>query len=145
MDKNIGDVSMIVIVCLDENGGMMFHNRRQSQDKAVTERIREICKGKRLWMNAYSGKLYGSMEDVDIITDEDFAARAGDGELCLMESGSLKSAADKMEGILVFWWNRRYPADLWNDLKLSEWKKVSVREFAGNSHERITEEFYRRS
>ena len=135
---------MIVIVCLDEDGGMMFNNRRQSRDKAVTERIRRICKGRRLWMNAYSANLYGNMEDVEILVDEDFPARAGREEMCLTEDRSLKPFADKIEGILVFRWNRRYPADLWFDLDLSEWERVSAREFAGNSHEQITEEYYKK-
>ena len=52
---------MIVIVCLDDKKGMMFNHRRQSRDQAVTDRIQKICAGKKLWMNAYSDKLYGSL------------------------------------------------------------------------------------
>ena len=102
---------MVIIVCLDEKGGMLFGGRRLSRDKAVTERIRQICKGKRLWMNSYSYKLYGELEGVEII---------------------------------IFWWNRKYPADMRFDLELEKWERMSSSEFPGMSHERITEETYRR-
>lgn len=135
---------MIVIVCLDEAGGMMFNRRRQSRDQVVTERIRDICRGKLLWMNEYSGKIYGDLDGVEVRTAEDFLARAGEGELCLAEAGGLGPVIEKIEGIHVFWWNRTYPADVRLDVNLDEWEKTAAAEYPGNSHEKITEEFYRK-
>ena len=76
---------MVIIVCLDEKGGMLFGGRRLSRDKAVTERVRQICKGKRLWMNSYSYKLYGELEGVETLEDEHFLFKAGKGEISLDE------------------------------------------------------------
>lgn len=135
---------MIVIVCLDENGGMLFNGRRQSRDKAAAERIREICKGKRLWMNSYSYSLYGELKDVETIPDEDFLVKAGDGEICLVETEALKPVEDKIEEIIVFWWNRKYPADMRFDLEPARWERVLASEFPGVSHEKITEEVFKR-
>ena len=42
---------MIAIVCIDDNGGMMFNNRRQSRDVILLEKIIEITKGSKLWLN----------------------------------------------------------------------------------------------
>ena len=43
---------MKIIACVDENLGLMFHHRRQSQDRIVRERIKTITK--KLYMNQYS-------------------------------------------------------------------------------------------
>ncbi|MCI9615628.1 MAG: ribonuclease Z [Dorea sp.] len=133
---------MVVIVCLDDDNGMMFNRRRQSKDRAVKERIGQISSGKRLWMNSYTYKLYGGLCGTEIIEAEDFLERAGSGELCLVETESLAGVEAKIEKVVLFRWNRKYPADFWFDLALSEWKREAVREFSGTSHEKITEEEY---
>lgn len=135
---------MVIIVCLDENGGMLFNGRRQSRDKAVAERIRGICKGKRLWMNSYSYRLYGDLEGVETIEEEHFLIKAGNGEMCLVEEELRKPVEDKIEEIIVFWWNRKYPADMRFNLEPAKWEKVSALEFPGVSHEKIIEEVYKR-
>lgn len=133
---------MIIIVCLDENKGMMFNHRRQSRDKIVAERIQYICRGKKLWMNTYSYSLYGYLKNVEIRVDEDFLSKASKGDICLVESDSLQPFVKKIESIIVFWWNRTYPADMHLDLDLSKLTKIKQQEFAGNSHEKITEVVY---
>lgn len=135
---------MIVIVCLDETKGMMFNGRRQSRDRSVTEKIQQICTGKRLWMNAYSYKLYGVLENTEIFTDEDFLGKAGRGDICFVESEGLASFADRIETLIVFWWNRKYPKDFSLDVDLGEWIKIQKTDFSGSSHEIITLEVYKR-
>lgn len=135
---------MIVIVCLDDKKGMMFNHRRQSRDKAIVERVREICEGKRLWMNAYSESLFGGLEGMDTVVNEDFLSLAGDGEVCLVESENLAPFAKKIEEVIVYWWNRMYPADFYLELDLSLWTRIERHEFTGFSHEKITEEIYGR-
>lgn len=135
---------MIVIVCLDDKKGMMFNHRRQSRDQAVTDRIQKICAGKKLWMNAYSDKLYGSLEGMEMAINVDFLSLAEIGEFSLIESESLAPFAEKIEQIIVFWWNRTYPADVYLDLDLSQWERKERHEFPGTSHEKITEELYER-
>lgn len=36
---------MIIILCLDNNNGMMFNDRRQNQDRGLREYIAEMTKG----------------------------------------------------------------------------------------------------
>ena len=40
---------MKLIVCLDDNKGMMFNNRRQSRDRVLIENVLELCKGEKLY------------------------------------------------------------------------------------------------
>lgn len=43
---------MIVIVCLDDKGGMMFNHRRQSRDKSLCAQILRLTKHSILHMKA---------------------------------------------------------------------------------------------
>ena len=49
---------------------------------------------------------------------------------------------DRLEKLIVFRWNRKYPADFWLDADLRDWKLIEAEEFPGNSHEKITQETY---
>lgn len=131
---------MILIVCLDDKGGMLFNKRRQSRDAVVCDRILELTAGKRLWMNEYSSKLFD--ESADIISDENFLEKAGRGEYCFVENKSLAEYESDAERLIAFKWNRVYPSDKRLDIDLSGWKRESIREFIGKSHDKITEEVY---
>ena len=49
---------MKLIVCLDDNNGMMFNKRRQSRDRVLVENILEFCKGEKVYTSEYSVKLF---------------------------------------------------------------------------------------
>ena len=132
---------MIAIVCLDDENGMIFNGRRQSRDRVVTERIALLAAGKKLWMNGYSVGLFAGMK-LEIQIQEDFLAAAGEKELCFVEDQSLKQFEEKLEKVIVFRWNRKYPADFWLDVELRQWRLAETLEFPGNSHENITQEVY---
>ena len=40
---------MIIMVCVDDNNGMMFNKRRQSQDRVLRQRMLELAGEKKLW------------------------------------------------------------------------------------------------
>jgi hypothetical protein len=132
---------MKIIVCLEDNNGMMFNRRRVSSDAVVTRRILEIASGKKLWMSPYSSKLFAG-ENVCIA--DDFLSRAQAGEYCFVEDADIDGYTDRMEEMILFRWNRRYPSDRKFLLSLDEWKLVSTEEFAGKSHPLITQEVYER-
>ena len=79
---------MIIILCLDNNNGMMFNDRRQSQDRGLREYIAEMTKGEKVYMNAYTEKLYEEINDP--VVCEDFLHKAGKGETCIVENLPLK-------------------------------------------------------
>ena len=132
---------MNIIVCLDDRNGMLFNHRRQSMDKEVRKRILTITENKTLWMNDYSAKQFA--EQVESITvAEDFLSRAGQDDYCFVENDPINAYIDKVQSIIVYRWNRTYPADTFFPKDcLSE--KISTVDFSGNSHDRITEEVYR--
>ena len=134
---------MRVSLCVDELGGMMFNRRRVSRDREV---IADVCR------DAENGKLYSSeysaplFEDAQIqpTVSSDFLDIAKKDDLCFVESEALAPYLSKITVLTVYKWNRRYPSDVKLDIapERSGFKLLSVSEFAGYSHEKITKEVY---
>ncbi len=137
---------MIVIVCVDERNGMMFNHRRQSRDSLVCRDIFGECAGKKLYMSVYSGKLFEEMDGVQIEISEDFLKQAGKEDVCFVEDMEMSGFEDQIQEVIVYKWNRRYPADRYFSVDLSDgaWELIRTEEFEGSSHERITKEVYKR-
>lgn len=135
---------MIVMVCVDDNNGMMFNKRRQSQDRVLRQRMLELTGEKKLWMNAYSRKQFSEEDESRIAVVEDEFQNIQPGEYCFLEDQDPARYEDQIEELIVFHWNRTYPADLHCTLDLSDWNLTETEEFAGHSHEKITLERYGR-
>ena len=131
---------MILIVCIDKKNGMMFNKRRQSQDRVVREKILEHAAGGKLWMSSYSAKQF--TEGGEFIEDEDCVTKAGEGEYCFVEDKDF--SLENCEQVILYHWNRQYPGDRFfkEDLKANGYRKISETEFAGYSHEKITEQIF---
>lgn len=123
---------------------MLFNGRRVSRDRAVVERILKEAAGKKLWMNPYSAQLFP--EDTQICWEESFLDLAGDGDYCFVESEDPGQYLDRVEKLILFRWNRTYPADLhFPQRALAEnWILTETVDFLGNSHSKITMEVYTR-
>ena len=136
---------MKVIVCLEDKGGMMFNHRRQSRDRVLNADILAQCRDTRLCISPYSMLLFEG-SDADILCDESFLELAGEGDFCFVEDRALAPYADRIEEVIVYKWNRRYPTDTYFDLDLAAlgFKLASSEDFAGYSHEKITKETYRK-
>ena len=134
---------MIVIVCIDDKGGMLFNHRRQSQDRLLRADLLREAAGAPVWLNAYSARQFDPPPE-NLRVAEDFLDRAGAGELCFVEDRDLAPWAEKVEGVVLYRWNRVYPADLFLTLPLERWTLVRQEEFAGSSHQKITKEVYTR-
>ena len=63
---------MNVILCVDDNNGMMFNHRRQSRDCVIIEHIINLVGENKLWMNSYSSKLFDESCSFKIMIDENF-------------------------------------------------------------------------
>ena len=137
---------MIVITCVDDNGGVLFNHRRQSSDRVVRQRILDICKGSKLWMSSYSAREFENTDAPEINVEDEFLSEAAKGEYCFVEGDDLKPYEKWIERIILIHWNRVYPADVYFDFPLNEhgWKRVSCEEFTGYSHDKITVETYDR-
>ena len=133
---------MILIACLDDKGGMMFNHRRQSQDRVLRTLLLEMAAGHHLWMNQYSAGQFDATQMSNVVVDDSFLENAGTGDYCFIESSLVSVDASAVERIILFKWNRIYPADEFFDFSLENWTLSASQEFEGSSHDKITVEVY---
>lgn len=132
---------MNIIVCIDDNQGMLFNKRRQSRDVKVLEDIATLTDT--LWISSFSEKLFEDQTIKTIISNE-FLDQASKGSYCFVEGQILKPYEKNIEQLIIYKWNRKYPSDFKLDLNLEEWKLVESVDFVGNSHDKITKERYQK-
>lgn len=137
---------MNIIICLDDDNGMMFNKRRQSQDRILRADLKEFIKDKDLYMNNYSYKLYKDIDNGNIKVSENFLEQCTENDFCLVEDKLLNNYINKINNIIIYKWNRIYPSDLYFDINLTSnsWELLDTKEFEGSSHEKITRIIYRR-
>ena len=129
---------MIAIVCLDDACGMLFGGKRQSRDSKVLEDISNHYGEVAILpfsekMFKPSGVKYTVKNSLDEVAKD---------ETVFVENQDLSLYKDKITKLIVYKWNRLYPSDFKFTLKLSDFKKKSVAEFVGSSHDKITREEY---
>ena len=134
---------MKIIVAVDDQNGMMFNHRRQSQDSVLRKRILELTEGSVLRMNAYSAKQFRGEEERFEVSEQ-FLEEAKEGEYCFVENVPIQPYAEKVEEMIVCKWNRIYPSDRKLDLNPEHSMKLErTEEFPGSSHEKITMEVWK--
>lgn len=133
---------MILIVCVDERNGMMFNNRRQSKDKILSEHILKLVDNNKLWINNYSKGVFENQENSNILVDDNFIEKIEKEDYCFVENIDVSKLLNKVDKIILYNWNRHYPADQYFNIRLDDWLLESESEFSGSSHERITQKIY---
>ncbi len=132
-------IRMYLIICVDDDMGVSFNRRRQSQDRALRARILARTAQTRLWMSAYTARQFEA--GAAVCVSEDCINVAGHDEYCFAELQISAPLPEDTQGILLYRWNRRYPSDCRFTLP-PEFHLAQRDEFAGFSHEKITEELY---
>jgi len=128
---------MTVYVCLDERGGMLFNNRRQSRDRAVLEDIRSSIP-EVLTIDPFSEKLIHGAQIPCVPAEE----AIGEDAHFFLEARPASAVIPLASTVVIYRWNRHYPADVRFDADLSDFALQSTCEFAGSSHDTITKEVY---
>ena len=113
---------MNVIICLDQNNGMLFNNRRQSRDRIVRKNILEYINGAKLYMDEYSFKQFSEDKADNIVVCDNFS-----------------NVEDKL---IVYRWDKIYPADVSFGMNKIKLNLTETLEFQGYSHEKIVREIY---
>ena len=141
-----GNDYMKVIVCVDDNNGMMFNNRRQSRDRAVLYDIYNILGGKKLFITKYSEKPFAELGMWFLYISDDILEKATSEDYCFIEDKALAPYANKINELIIYRWNRNYPADTYLDIDPTtlSLKLISSDDIGGFSHERITKDVYRK-
>ena len=130
---------MDVIVCIDDNGGMLFGGRRQSRDRVVNEDI--LSAGGTLWIAPMSATLFP-----DARVSEHFLDEAGAEERCFAEDRALMPYLARIERLILYRWNRVYPYDFCLDIDPAAvgMRLAEQTELVGHSHPSIIKEVWQR-
>lgn len=126
---------MQVIVMIDDNNGIMFNNRRQSQDCILREYLLKTVNNNKLYMTEYSAKQFEDKTKI-IITD-DFSL-VDENDYVLIEDNDITPYIAKITSIIICKWNRTYPSDTHFTISLDDWKKIFEEDIKGYSHDKIT-------
>ena len=131
---------MHLIVCVDDRYGMSFCGRRLSRDKEVSAHILNLSSHNNLWIHPSSKILF---PESDVKTDPDFLQKAAAGDYCFVEITALPSKMESLESVILYHWNRAYPATVRFPIELiKDMRLVHTENFPGNSHDTITMERY---
>ena len=139
-----GDITVILIACVDDNYGLLFNGRRVSKDETVIKKLLEIIGNSKLWVSQYTSSLFQKEDSKSILIDNAFLEKAGESDYCFIEGVIPEDIKSKVEKLILFKWNREYPSDTKFEVDLSSYKIDQVCEFEGNSHKKITMEVYSR-
>ncbi len=137
---------MKLFVCLDEVGGMTFNKRRQSSDRVIREDMLQIVQNARFLVNSYTAKQFTEEQTSQIQIDDNCLENADKDTFVFVENIGVSDYISKIEQIIVYRWQRKYPADFFFDVDLasSDWELSVQEEIVGYSHECILKEVYKR-
>ena len=133
---------MTLIVCLDDQLGMMFNRRRQSRDRLLIAELLESAGERRLVISPYSAPLFPA-EAPHLSVAEDPCAAAGEDDLAFVEDTDPLSRWERVTELWIYRWNRIYPADRRFPGDLSGFRLTETTEFVGSSHDKITKEVWK--
>lgn len=130
---------MTIYVCLDDRNGMLFNKRRQSRDAKVLEDIQASLPDV-LTIDPFSEKLIQEAGIPYVLAPEVLPEDAH----VFLEARTPSELLPDADCLVIYRWNRHYPADVRFDADLTCFTLQSTSEFAGKSHDTITKEVYTR-
>ncbi len=134
---------MILAVCIDIENGLTFNNRRLSRDSAVINELLNYAKSidKKIFITPFSEILFKEYDSSYYVFDNFEKAEACGIYFCehIDDINSLNP-----ETVIIYNWNRVYPADVFFNTDLNNFTLINEENFAGNSHEKITKSIYKR-
>ena len=134
---------MTLVLCLDDECGMMFNHRRQSRDRVLIEDLLETVGERRLLVSPYSKALLPP-DAANISVVENPCAEADDGDFAFVEDTDPAAAWDKVTTLIIYRWNRLYPADVHFVCDLTGFRMADATAFEGSSHELINKEIWKK-
>lgn len=134
---------MTLVICLDDDHGMMFNHRRQSRDRVLIAELLETVGEGRLLVSPYSKSLFPEGA-ANITVAEDPCAAAGEHDFVFVEDTDPAAAWERVTTLIIYRWNRAYPADTYFTCDLTGFRMTDVAAFEGSSHELINKEIWKK-
>ena len=134
---------MTVFVCIDDRGGMLFGNKRQSRDSILLSDMANTVGEGLLYISDFSESLI-ARSDMSAVCVPYPLDTAGEGDFVFNECFHIKNHTGRINRLVIYKWNRRYPYDFALDIDPVT-EGFSLKEsydFVGSSHDKITKEIY---
>ncbi len=136
---------MTVVVCIDNEKGLLFNNRRQSRDSELINDLICNLNGSSVIASDFSKMLFENHQNkVRIIPDTQFKElllKGTDG-VYFVENTDIALFQNDISQLIIYKWNRNYPADMYCTINLNEFTLQTEYDFAGSSHKKITKVVY---
>jgi hypothetical protein len=126
-----------LIMCVSKNGGISFNNRRQSRDEEVGKDIIALTGGK-IFASEYTAKLFDGIGKVEICDD----CKTLSDQYYFAEKKMPQVDDKSVSEVVLYHWNREYPADNFFDMDLKGFRLKETVEFSGKSHECVRREIW---
>lgn len=128
---------MRLIVIIDENNGLSFNNRRQTQDSFLIKHMIEIAERESsiIWIKDRSKDLFEGYSNVQILDVDCFSIPAGD--FIFLEDGDANEVAMASDVIYLYQWDKTYPSDevfVFTNQLLNAFDVVESEEIEGEYH-----------
>lgn len=132
---------MTLAVCLDDNGGMMYNNRRQSRDRVLIADLTEAA-FLGIVTAPYSASLFS--EGTHLRISEHPMEDAAADETAFIEDPRLIPTLDGVKRLIIYRWCKLYPTDLRFPYDPAElgYRLTEEKEFVGSSHDKIWKGIY---
>lgn len=138
---------MKLIICVDIDNGISFNHRRQSRDRGVIDDIARYVGDGKVYIDKYSKVLFEDVRlQVIIATLREKEMNIVNEDYYYLEKPEdfLKFNINEIDELILYRWDKKYPADYKLDIDFEKYKLKNILEFKGNSHEKITREVYAR-
>ncbi|MBO7761779.1 MAG: hypothetical protein J6T24_03175 [Clostridia bacterium] len=132
---------MTVVVCTDTRGGMLFLGRRVSRDREILADLATL--GGRLICHPFSEKYLASAPCPVTVLADPFS-EGEEGDVLFVENLPLRPHLDRIEKIIRYSFEERYPFDTALDVDpIAEgFRLAACCELVGHSHPTMKKEVY---
>lgn len=134
---------MTLVLCLDDECGMMFNHRRQSRDRILIAELLKTVGENRLFVSPYSKTLFAEGTTTITVADDPCAV-AGKDDFVFVEDTDPSDAWERVTTLIIYRWNSLYPADTYFTCDLTGFRMTDVTAFEGSSHEFINKEIWKK-
>ena len=134
---------MKLILCIDDQNGMMFNHRMQSRDRVLIAELMTHVGAAQLRVSPYSVSLFPT-DAPNVTVMENPCAAATAEDFVFVEDVELSPYWENVSELILYRWNRLYPSDVKFTEDMTKFQLISTTAFEGSSHSEITKEVWKR-
>lgn len=126
---------MTIITCIDDNGGILFNHRRVSRDSAVIKDIEQLIDAAAsLYIRTFSEDLFADVRHQIFLNPDELPDQC----VVFLEDLPVSEMMNRVDRLIIYRWNRKYPSDFQLDIDLSTLILESTEEII-----RLSEDYFR--